>query len=211
MSYVSAMHDRMLACMVIPCRVVALDLAAARVRVSDGSGWTSAWLRWHAQAAGQARHWRAPSLGEQGVLLSPSGEPAQGTFLPGLYGNAGGALTTAGTPRSGVSPTAVRSATTGRPATTTSSYRQAARPSRLAPPRCRSVTVRSACKPPRSTFPATSRSMARCRSAAISTAAGGSSTPPATRPTTNTESSPPMRAFSYQENAMHTHEQGGAP
>ncbi|MCI0913984.1 phage baseplate assembly protein V [Pseudomonas putida] len=89
MSYVSAMHDRMLACMIIPCRVVAVDLAAARLRVSDGSGWTSAWLRWHAQAAGKARHWRAPTLGEQGVLLSPSGEPAQGTFIPGLYGNAG--------------------------------------------------------------------------------------------------------------------------
>ncbi|MBA1197579.1 phage baseplate assembly protein V [Pseudomonas plecoglossicida] len=89
MSYSSSMHDRMLACLVIPCRVVAVDPAAARVRVSDGSGWSSAWLRWHALAAGQARHWRAPSIGEQGVLLSPSGEPAQGTFFPGLYGNAG--------------------------------------------------------------------------------------------------------------------------
>ncbi|MBJ9977816.1 phage baseplate assembly protein V [Pseudomonas sp. S75] len=89
MSYVSALHDRMLASLVIPCRVVAVDLAAARVRVSDGGGWTSAWVRWHAQAAGQARHWRSPSLGEQGVLLSPSGEPAQGTFFAGLYGNAG--------------------------------------------------------------------------------------------------------------------------
>ncbi|BCQ59766.1 hypothetical protein PBOI14_15160 [Pseudomonas sp. Boi14] len=27
--------------------------------------------------------------GEQGVLISPSGEPAQGTFVPGLYGDAG--------------------------------------------------------------------------------------------------------------------------
>ncbi|QBF25572.1 phage baseplate assembly protein V [Pseudomonas tructae] len=89
MSYASAMHDRMLAGLVIPCRVVAVDLAAARVRVSDGAGWTSAWLRWHSQAAGKARHWRAPSLGEQGIVLSPSGEPAQGTFVPGLYGNAG--------------------------------------------------------------------------------------------------------------------------
>ncbi|CRI58664.1 phage baseplate assembly protein V [Pseudomonas sp. CCOS 191] len=90
MSYATAMHDRMLACLVIPCSVVAVDLAAARVRVSDGD-WTSAWVRWHSQAAGKARHWRAPSLGEQGVLLSPSGEPAQGTFVPGLYGNAGSA------------------------------------------------------------------------------------------------------------------------
>lgn len=89
MSYATAEHDRMLAGLVIPCRVVAVDLAAARVRVSDGGNWTSAWLRWHAQAAGKARHWRAPSLDEQGALISPSGDPAQGTFVPGLYGDAG--------------------------------------------------------------------------------------------------------------------------
>lgn len=89
MSYASAEHDRMLAGVVIPCRVVGVDLAAARVRVSDGGDWISAWVRWHAQAAGKARHWRAPSLGEQGALISPSGDPAQGTFIPGLYGNAG--------------------------------------------------------------------------------------------------------------------------
>ncbi|MFT8231330.1 phage baseplate assembly protein V [Pseudomonas guariconensis] len=89
MSYASAQHDRMLAGLIMPCRVVAVDLAAAMVRVSDGAGWTSTWVRWHSQAAGKARHWRAPSLGEQGALISPSGEPAQGTFVPGLYGNAG--------------------------------------------------------------------------------------------------------------------------
>jgi phage baseplate assembly protein V len=89
MSYVAAAHDRMLAGLIIPCSVVGVDLAAATVRVSDGAGWTSAWVRWHSQAAGKARHWRAPSLGEQGALISPSGEPAQGTFVAGLYGNAG--------------------------------------------------------------------------------------------------------------------------
>ena len=89
MSYAGAQMDRMLAGLVIPCYVVAVDLVAARVRVSDGGDWTSAWLRWHALAAGKARHWRAPSMGEQGALVSPSGDPAQGTFVPGLYGNAG--------------------------------------------------------------------------------------------------------------------------
>ena len=89
MSYVSASHDRMLAGLIIPCSVVGVDLAGGTVRVSDGAGWTSAWVRWHSQAAGKARHWRAPSLGEQGALISPSGEPAQGTFVAGLYGNAG--------------------------------------------------------------------------------------------------------------------------
>ncbi|MGC5702329.1 phage baseplate assembly protein V [Pseudomonas sp. NFXW11] len=89
MSFVAATHDRLIAGLIIPCSVVAVDLLAGMVRVSDGAGWTSAWVRWHSQAAGKARHWRAPSLGEQGVLISPSGEPAQGTFVPGLYGNAG--------------------------------------------------------------------------------------------------------------------------
>jgi len=89
MSQVSAQHDRMLAGLIIPCRVVGVDLAAAMVRVSDGGDWTSAWVRWHSQAAGKARHWRAPSMGEQGALISPSGEPAQGTFVPGLFGEAG--------------------------------------------------------------------------------------------------------------------------
>ncbi|MCX2689610.1 phage baseplate assembly protein V [Pseudomonas sp. DCB_CB] len=89
MSYASAEHDRMLACVVIKGYVVAVDLDAGKLRMSDGTGWSSAWVRWHSLAAGKARHWRAPSLGEQGALISPSGDPAQGTFIPGLYGNAG--------------------------------------------------------------------------------------------------------------------------
>ena len=89
MTYAAAQADRMLAGLVIPCYVVGVDLVAGRVRVSDGGDWTSAWVRWHALAAGKARHWRSPSMGEQGTLVSPSGEPAQGTFVPGLYGNAG--------------------------------------------------------------------------------------------------------------------------
>jgi phage baseplate assembly protein V len=58
------------------------------VRVTNGE-WTSAWVRWHSLAAGKARHWRAPSVGEQGVLFNPSGQAGMGTFVPGLYGNAG--------------------------------------------------------------------------------------------------------------------------
>ena len=34
MSYVSAEHDRMLAAMILPCVVVAVDLAAARVALA---------------------------------------------------------------------------------------------------------------------------------------------------------------------------------
>ena len=88
--YVSAQHDRMLAGLVKDCYVVAVDLAASPpvCRVSDGE-WISGWVRWHSVAAGKARHWRAPSLNEQGTLISASGEVAQGTFIPGLYGNGG--------------------------------------------------------------------------------------------------------------------------
>lgn len=90
MSYSSAQHDRMLAGLVKGCYVVALDLTASppACRVSDGD-WVSAWVRWHSIAAGKARHWRAPSMGEQGTLVSASGDVAQGTFIPGLYGDAG--------------------------------------------------------------------------------------------------------------------------
>ena len=90
MNHAQAEHDRMIAGQIKACYVVALDLAASPpvCRVSDGE-WTSAWVRWHNQAAGKARHWRVPSMGEQGVLLSPSGDVSQGTFVPGLYGDAG--------------------------------------------------------------------------------------------------------------------------
>lgn len=88
--YISAQHDRMLAGLIKDCYVVAVDLTASPpvCRVSDGE-WTSAWVRWHSIAAGKARHWRAPSMGEQGTLVSASGDVSQGTFIPGLYGNAG--------------------------------------------------------------------------------------------------------------------------
>jgi phage baseplate assembly protein V len=88
MSFALGEHDRMIAAMLMPCVVVGVDLAAGAVRVSNGE-WNSAWVRWHSLAAGKARHWRAPSLGEQGVLFNPSGQAGMGTFIPGLYGNAG--------------------------------------------------------------------------------------------------------------------------
>ena len=90
MNHALAEHDRMIAGVVKSCYVVALDLTARppMCRVSDGE-WVSAWVRWHSQAAGKARHWRVPSMGEQGALLSPSGDVSQGTFVPGLFGDAG--------------------------------------------------------------------------------------------------------------------------
>jgi phage baseplate assembly protein V len=83
-----AEHDRMIQAMIMPCHVVAVDSAAGRVRV-DSRGWVSPWVRWHSIAAGKARHWRVPSMGEQGTLFNPSGVPGLGRFIPGLYSDAG--------------------------------------------------------------------------------------------------------------------------
>lgn len=62
------------------------DRARMRVRYADGDPpGVTAWIPWLASAAGELSAWRAPSPGEQMILLSPGGEPGQGTALPGLY------------------------------------------------------------------------------------------------------------------------------
>ncbi|HEY0288561.1 MAG TPA: phage baseplate assembly protein V [Pseudomonas sp.] len=81
-------HDRMIGAMIMPWHVVAVDTVAGRVRIQSRE-WVSPWVRWHSVAAGKARHWRAPSMGEQGTLLSPSGVPSLGRFIAGLYSDAG--------------------------------------------------------------------------------------------------------------------------
>ncbi|WP_122423313.1 phage baseplate assembly protein V [Pseudomonas viridiflava] len=85
---VMATHDRMLGAMVMQGNVVAVDTVAGMVRIK-ALDWVSPWVRWHALAAGKARHWRAPSMNERGTLFSPSGEPSLGRFIPGLYSDAG--------------------------------------------------------------------------------------------------------------------------
>lgn len=55
-----------------------------RCRVQSGDLLTD-WLPWFAKRAGEDRDWDAPSEGEQCMLFSPSGEPALGVALVGLY------------------------------------------------------------------------------------------------------------------------------
>lgn len=64
--------------------IAAVDHQAARCTVKTG-GLTVPNLPWQAQRAGNSRDWDAPTVGEQCILLSPSGEPAQGIALIGLY------------------------------------------------------------------------------------------------------------------------------
>lgn len=81
-------HDRMLSNLIMPGFVVGVDLVAGKVRIKSRD-WVSPWVRWHSQAAGKARHWRAPSMGERGTLINPSGVPSLGRFIPGLYSDDG--------------------------------------------------------------------------------------------------------------------------
>ncbi|MGE4296937.1 MAG: phage baseplate assembly protein V [Desulfovibrionaceae bacterium] len=67
--------------------VEAADYPAARVRVRTGDIVTG-WLPWLTVRAGMDRSWWAPEVGEQTVVLSPSGELAQGVVLFGLYRDA---------------------------------------------------------------------------------------------------------------------------
>jgi phage baseplate assembly protein V len=56
-----------------------------RVRVATG-GLLTGWLMVFAPRAGEDREWDPPSVGEQCLVLCPSGNPEQGFALVGLYG-----------------------------------------------------------------------------------------------------------------------------
>ncbi|MGN5592561.1 phage baseplate assembly protein V [Stutzerimonas nitrititolerans] len=64
--------------------IAAVDHAAARCTVQTG-GLTVPNLPWLAQRAGTSSDWDPPTVGEQCILFSPSGEPALGVALVGLY------------------------------------------------------------------------------------------------------------------------------
>lgn len=64
--------------------VIAVDHAVARCRVASGE-LESQWLPWIDRRAGNTRTWEPPTVGEQVVILSPSGEPAGGVVLTGLF------------------------------------------------------------------------------------------------------------------------------
>lgn len=61
-----------------------VDLDKARLRVRIGEVLTD-WLPWLTSSAGNTRSWRAPSVGEQVLVMSPSGDLTAGVVLPALY------------------------------------------------------------------------------------------------------------------------------
>ncbi len=76
--------DRRLANIVRLGTVEEADYAQARVRIRCGDMLTG-WLPWLTGRAGKDRDWWAPDLGEQVMVLSPSGDPLQGAVLFGVY------------------------------------------------------------------------------------------------------------------------------
>ncbi len=63
--------------------VHSVDHTEKRCRVQSGALVTQ-WLRWMEHRAGETTTWDPPTIGEQCVILSPSGEPAGGVVLYGM-------------------------------------------------------------------------------------------------------------------------------
>ena len=64
--------------------VAEVQMQPPRVKVGSGNI-TTTWLPWLNLRAGADREWDPPTIGEQVVLLSPSGNLAQGVALTGLF------------------------------------------------------------------------------------------------------------------------------
>ena len=70
--------------------VHSVDHGQARCRVQSGELVTQ-WLPWIERRAGQTTTWNPPTIGEQCMVLSPSGEPAGGVVIYGTYSAANAA------------------------------------------------------------------------------------------------------------------------
>ncbi|MDE1170924.1 MAG: phage baseplate assembly protein V [Verrucomicrobium sp.] len=77
-------NDRRLACMIRPGLVSQVDYVNALVRVKLGDA-ESAWLPWLVTRAAGDRTWSALEVGEQVLVLSPSGDTRMGYVLGSIY------------------------------------------------------------------------------------------------------------------------------
>lgn len=66
--------------------ITEINAQQAKVKVKIG-GLITSWLKWLTQRSGDCTTWWAPSLGEQVLILSPSGELNNGIVLPSIYMN----------------------------------------------------------------------------------------------------------------------------
>ncbi|WP_426136350.1 phage baseplate assembly protein V [Pseudomonas sp. PWP3-1b2] len=61
-----------------------VQMEPPRVQVTTGT-LTTAWLPWLALRAGSDREWDPPTVGEQVILFSPSGQLANGVVVTGVF------------------------------------------------------------------------------------------------------------------------------
>lgn len=64
--------------------IAAVQMEPPRVQVKTGT-LDTAWLPWLALRAGADQEWDPPTVGEQVILLSPSGQLANGVVVTGLF------------------------------------------------------------------------------------------------------------------------------
>lgn len=64
--------------------IAAVQMVPPRVQVLTGA-LTTTWLPWLNPRAGEDREWNPPTVGEQVLLLSPSGQLANGVAVTGLF------------------------------------------------------------------------------------------------------------------------------
>ncbi|STQ89292.1 phage baseplate assembly protein V [Iodobacter fluviatilis] len=83
----TAEHSRILESLIRIGTVAEVDHTNALCRVQSGELLTD-WLPWLTPRAGKVRIWSPPSVGEQVILFSQSGEVGAGVVLPGLFSDA---------------------------------------------------------------------------------------------------------------------------
>ncbi|MCD9147818.1 phage baseplate assembly protein V [Pseudophaeobacter flagellatus] len=95
MSYTAAENERSREGIVKFGRVTAVDAGTARAKVSFGGDSESDWLPWLAERAAAISIWAPVSVGEQVLVLSESGDTAQGVIIGSVFsqGNPGAAAT----------------------------------------------------------------------------------------------------------------------
>lgn len=83
----TAQLSRMIENLIRLGQIEEIDLSGKCCRVRTGQLLTN-WLPWITQRAGTTRTWSPPTIGEQVMVFSPSGEPGAGIVLTGLFSTA---------------------------------------------------------------------------------------------------------------------------
>ncbi|PZW97300.1 phage baseplate assembly protein V [Pseudomonas sp. 478] len=80
----SATLARMIANLIRFGTIADIQMRPPRVQVNTGT-LTTGWLPWIAPRAGADREWNPPTVNEQVILFSPSGQLGNGVVLTGLF------------------------------------------------------------------------------------------------------------------------------